>query len=147
MRTLLTDLGFQQENPTKLFIDNTGAVFMVDAQAPTKRTRHVDIRYFALLQWSDSGQLKAEAITTEENISDSMTKALGRTKFHQQADIYMGRTPPSYVTMPTTGTASISTFHLVPIHLETLSALHHQLYSAYAYILHSTDLQAQSMGG
>jgi Reverse transcriptase (RNA-dependent DNA polymerase) len=146
MRTLLADLGFQQNNPTKLFIDNTGAVFMVDAQAPTKRTRHVDIRYFALLQWSESNQLKAEAITTEENISDSMTKALGRIKFHQQADIYMGRTPPSYVPhMSVPRPATISTFHIVPIPLETLSALHNQIYSAYT--LHATDLHAQSMGG
>ena len=55
------DLSFATDNPTTLFIDNTGAVFMMDAGAPTKRTRHVDIRYFAaLLEWSESGQLKAE---------------------------------------------------------------------------------------
>ena len=59
--SILTDLGFDQSDPTTLLIDNTGAVFMVDAQAPTRRTRHVemDIRYFALLQWSDTGQVKA----------------------------------------------------------------------------------------
>ena len=50
LRSILTDLGFTQSDPTTLLIDNTGAVFMVDAQAPTRRTRHVDIRYFALLQ-------------------------------------------------------------------------------------------------
>ena len=56
---------------------------------------HVDIRYFTLLEWSESGQIKAEAIpTTDENLSDSMTKATGRIKFHQHADLYMGRTPP-----------------------------------------------------
>jgi hypothetical protein len=55
LRTILADLGFVQDNPTRLLIDNTGAVFMVDAKAPTKRTRHVDIRYFALLEWSQTG--------------------------------------------------------------------------------------------
>ena len=59
LRTILADLGFSNDNPTQLFVDNTGAVFMIDAGAPTKRTRHVDIRYFALLEWSDSGQIKA----------------------------------------------------------------------------------------
>ena len=49
LRSILTDLGFHQSDPTTLLIDNTGAVFMVEAQAPTRRTRHVDIRYFALL--------------------------------------------------------------------------------------------------
>ena len=75
-------------------------VFVVDAGAPTRRrTRHVDIRYyFALLEWSDSGQIKAEAIPTDMNISsDSLTKATGRIKFHQHANIYMGRVPPHYV--------------------------------------------------
>ena len=63
---------------------------MVDAGAPTRRTRHVDIQYFALLEWSESGQIKAEAIpTTDENLSDSMTKATGQIKFHHYADLYI----------------------------------------------------------
>ena len=88
MHSLLTDLGLLQENPTQLLFDNTGAVFMAveDAGAPTKRTRHhVDIRYFTLLEWSETGQIKAEAILTDANISDSMRKATGRVKFHQHA--------------------------------------------------------------
>ena len=116
-------------------IDNTGAVFMVDAGASTRRTRHVDIRYFELLKWSESGQIKAEAIPTVLNISDSLTKATGRIKFHQHADIYMGRVPPTYVPLhqltPATVTATLTRlFHvnscrLVPVPLATLSALHH----------------------
>ena len=148
IRTLLTDLGFQQSNPTKLLIDNTGAVFMVDAQAPTKRTRHVDIRYFALLQWSASGQIKAEAIKTDENISDSMTKPTGRIKFHQHADIFMGRQPPSYVCLPhtnTLATLTIATFVPVFAPLETFSALHHPIYTA--FVFHPTNLHDDTEHG
>jgi hypothetical protein len=97
IRSLLHDLGFEQHHPTTLRIDNQGALHTMTAGAPTKRTRHVDIRYFALLQWSETGQLTAESIPTAHNISDSMTKATGRIKFHQHADLYMGRQPPSYV--------------------------------------------------
>ena len=86
LRSILTDLGFTQSDPTTLLIDNTGMVFMVDAQAPTRRTRHVDIRYFDLLQWSNTGQVKAKSIPTVSNISDSMTKPTGRIKFHQHAE-------------------------------------------------------------
>ena len=141
IRTLLTDLGFLQSSPTKLLIDNTGAAFMVDAQASTKRTRHVDIRYFALLQWSTSGQLKAEAIKTDENISDSMTKPTGRIKFHQHADIFMGRQTPSYVSLPPTNTSqshTIASFIHVLAPLETFSALHHPIYTA--FVFHPTDI-------
>ena len=148
IRTLLTDLGFQQSSPTKPFIDNTGAVFLVDAQAPTKRTRHVDIRYFALLQWSASGQIKAEAIKTDENISDSMTKPTGRIKFHQHADIFMGRQPPSYVCLPhtnTLATLTIATFVPVFAPLETFSALHHPIYTA--FVFHPTNLHDDTEHG
>ena len=73
VRSLLHDLGFQQHHPTTLKMDNMGAHHMVSAGAPTKRTRHVDIRYFALLQWADSGQLRTEPIPTAHNVSDSFT--------------------------------------------------------------------------
>ena len=150
IRSLLADLGLLQKDPTTLFIDNTGAVFMVDAEAPTKRTRHVDIRYFALLEWSESGQLKAEAIPTDANISDSMTKATGRIKFHQHADIYMGRDRPVYASdrhMPSKpARIHINKFHALSVPLATLSALHHPILSAFT--LDSTDIRTlQSMGG
>ena len=74
---------------------------MVTAGALTKRTHHhVEIRYFALLQWAEAGSIKAEPVPTAYNISDSLTKATGQLKFHQHADVYMGRTPPSYVSSP-----------------------------------------------
>ena len=112
-RSLLQDLGFAQSTPTQLHVDNTGTLFMIDAQAPTKRTRHVDIRYFALLDWSNTGQLSAHPIPTDLVISDGMTKALGRIKFHQHADVFMGRIPPSYVTNthPNMKPAYIPAFH------------------------------------
>ena len=149
MRTLLTDLGLLQDNPTQILIDNTGAVFMVDAGAPTKRTRHVDLRYFALLEWSETGQIKAEAILTDANISDSMTKATGRIKFHQHADIYMGRERPHFAPDRATTPSyrvHINTFHTLSIPMATFSALHHPILSAFT--LDSTDFRTlQSMGG
>ena len=142
---LLTDLGFtHQSDPTTLLIDNTGAVFMVDAQAPTRRTRHVDIRYFALLQWSDTRQLKAKAIPTASNISDSMTKPTGRIKFHQHADLFMGRIPPQYVPPEALATTHhIQSLHWLQVHpldLNTLSALYHPIFNAFSldYDLDST---------
>ena len=49
IRSLLNNLGIAQETPTQLHVDNTGAVFMISSQAPMKRTRHVNIKYFPLL--------------------------------------------------------------------------------------------------
>ena len=136
LRSLLTDLGFTQSDPTTLLIDNTGAVFMVDAQAPTRRTRNVDIRYFALLEWSESQQVKATSIPTASNISDSMTKPTGRIKFHQHADLFMGRTPPQYVpsaALPSTDSPS-SGFQTHPLALTTLSALYNPIFKHSVFI-------------
>jgi Reverse transcriptase (RNA-dependent DNA polymerase) len=141
LRSILTDLGFAQSDPTTLLIDNTGAVFMVDAQAPTRRTRHVDIRYFALLQWSDTGQVKAQFIPTASNISDSLTKPTGRIKFHQHADLFMGRIPPQYVPI-TAVPATITCLQWLqphPLALSTLSALYHPILNAFSFDISDLD--------
>ena len=144
VRSLLHDLGYTQSTPTRLHVDNTGALFMIVAQAPTKRTRHVDIRYFALLDWSATGQLSAHPIGTDLNISDGMTKALGRIKFHQHADVFMGRIPPSYgVTnaCPQMKPAFIHAFH-------GLDALTSALgYSPSTSAPYWMDFVSESMGG
>ena len=164
VRSLLQDLGFTQHHPTTLKMDNMGAHHMVKAGAPTKRTRHVDIRYFALLQWADSGQLTTEPIPTAHNISDSLTKATGRIKFHQHADIFMGRQPPSYVPHPLATIQSLrhdivtniasSDIQRLPTHIirhlhhldmEEVSALHHPM--LYHAICTAKPTPVQSMGG
>lgn len=65
VRSILTDLGLPLDGPTDLHVDNSGAIFMINAQAPTRRTRNVDIRFFALLEWSASRQVTAVPIRTD----------------------------------------------------------------------------------
>jgi hypothetical protein len=97
-------------------IDTHGAVFMVSAQAPTKRTRHVEIRHFALLQWDEDDYLVATPIPTDLNPSDSFTKATGRIKFHQHADIYMGRLSPRESVLPDSPTyRDVRVYHVSAI--------------------------------
>jgi hypothetical protein len=97
LRSLLKDLGFEQPNPTHMNQDNRGTIHMANAQAPTRRCRHIDIHYFALLQWVEDGHFIFVPVPTNLKVSDSLTTAsTGRIKFHQHANIYMGRTPPPY---------------------------------------------------
>ena len=49
IRHVLKDLGFEQTDPTTIYEDNRGCLQMTKALKPTKRTRHVDSRFFALL--------------------------------------------------------------------------------------------------
>jgi hypothetical protein len=97
LRSILHELGFSQYLPTILFEDNTGALHMANAQQPTRRTRHMDTKYFALQDWVEHDQVELAQIGTALNISDAFTKALGRIKFYEQTDVIMGRRMPPYV--------------------------------------------------
>jgi len=50
-RSILEDLGIPKEEATMLYEDNNGALMMANAQQPTRRTRHMDIKHFSLLDW------------------------------------------------------------------------------------------------
>jgi hypothetical protein len=97
LRSILHELGFSQYLPTLLYEDNTGALHMANAQQPTRRTRHMDTKYFALQDWVEHDQIEVTQIGTANNISDAFTKALGRIKFYEQTDVIMGRRIPPYV--------------------------------------------------
>jgi len=56
-RSLLEELGIPQYDATVLYEDNRGAFFMANAQQTTSRTRHIDIREFALVDWVEQDLL------------------------------------------------------------------------------------------
>eukprot|EP00956_Cyclotella_meneghiniana_P003435 scaffold4172_cov67-Cyclotella_meneghiniana.AAC.11 len=69
---------------------------MANAQKPTSRTRHMDIRYFALSDWVEQDLMTLERIHTSVNIADHFTKPLERTLFYRHVDYIMGHIPPAY---------------------------------------------------
>jgi hypothetical protein len=51
IRTILWELGIPQHAATVVYEDNDGVTAMANAQKPSSRTRHMDIRFFALSEW------------------------------------------------------------------------------------------------
>ena len=98
MRSVLRDLFMEQEQPTVIYEDNRGCLKMTQALKPTKRTRHVDTRYFAILDWVQTDQVEIKKIDTSDNAADGLTKALGRVLFYRHTDTILGRRTPSFVT-------------------------------------------------
>jgi hypothetical protein len=82
---------------------------MTDSQQPARRTRHVELKQFAVLQWVEDEQIIFEDIGTACNISDSLTKQTGRTKFHQHHDLLMGRLRPVHARRTNDPTQPITT--------------------------------------
>ena len=52
LQLIQTQLGLEPVNATKLYEDNAAAIAMANAHRPTRRTRHLDIKHFALLDWT-----------------------------------------------------------------------------------------------
>ena len=97
IRSILEEMGYQQQEPTIIQADNKGARQLSNAQQPTRRTRHVEIKELIILHWVETDQIKFEQVPTEFNPSDALTKATGRIKFHAHFDILLGKHPPQYI--------------------------------------------------
>ena len=96
IRSILWDLGIPQEAATIAYEDNDGCTAMANAQKPTSRTRHIDIKYFALCDWVESDLIRLERIDTFIIIADHLMKPLSRILFHWHADFLLGHVPPKY---------------------------------------------------
>ena len=87
LRSILHDLGISQDNATLLYEDNQGALLMANAGQPKKRTRHIDIRHFALQEWVERDLLVLSHIPTANNCADTLTKSNTRIIFHRHHDL------------------------------------------------------------
>jgi deoxyuridine 5'-triphosphate nucleotidohydrolase len=96
LRTILEEIGIEQHQATVLYEDNQGALLMANAQQPTKRSRHMDIRSFALQDWVEKDLIVLHRIPTSDNYADAMTKALPRTLFYRHMNYIQGKYIPEY---------------------------------------------------
>ena len=96
VRSILWDLGIPQEAATILYEDNDACIAMGNAQKPTARTRHIDIKYFSLCDWVERDLMILERIDTKINLSDHFTKSLSWALFHCHTGFILGQIPPPY---------------------------------------------------
>jgi len=69
IRSILNDIGIEQEQAaTPMYEDNNGALLMANAGQPTKRTSHIDIHHFALLDWVEQ---RSSSIGTHRHRQES----------------------------------------------------------------------------
>jgi hypothetical protein len=142
LRSILDELGVPQQYATVIYEDNHGALLMANAAQPTKQSRHIDIREYALLDWVERDLITLEDIASGLNASDILTKQTGPLLFARHVDNLAGRVPPPYVghpalahvdpalpSVPDTPASSLppalaSTFCLSHSHSTALSSLH-----------------------
>ena len=96
IRSILDEIGIPQDNATQLFIDNNGALMMANAQQPTRRTKHMDIRKLVLQDWVQRDLIIMKRINTHDNYADALTKPLGRQLHYRHNDYILGKIVPSF---------------------------------------------------
>jgi hypothetical protein len=96
LRSILKDLGLHQNYPTIIYVDNLAAIMMANAGKPTERSRHIDVQYFALLQWVKNGDVLLMHIPGNTNPSNALTKPLGWIIHHRHCYRVMGLTVSPY---------------------------------------------------
>jgi hypothetical protein len=150
---VLWDLNIPQEAATMLYKDNDGCTTMGNAQKPTSRTCHIDIKYFLICEWVEQDLVLLDRFDTLINMSDHLTKALQPLLFHCHADFLLGHIPPmnSPVYQTTVGHITNHTDNLdsfVPQSFTTpLTAVAAQAYTTIASnYLHSPYLRILGRG-
>jgi hypothetical protein len=101
LRSILDELHVPQTFATLLYEDNRGALLMAHAGQPTKQSRHIDIRHYALTDWVERDLVALEDVASGLNAADAITKQTGGILFARHLDNITGRLTPPYVSSVT----------------------------------------------
>ena len=87
---LLRSLGFEVK-PIRFHQDNMSTIRMAESGASaSRRTRHINVRYFFIKERIDSGEIRVSYLPTEEMIADLLTKPIQGKLFVKLRDRLLG---------------------------------------------------------
>ena len=89
-KSLLESMGLKVDLPMQLYIDNQGAVDLVNSWSATGRTRHVAVRIAFLRELKEQGILEVNWIPSAFMSSDIFTKNVGKADFVKHVKVYCG---------------------------------------------------------
>jgi hypothetical protein len=98
LRWILIELGLPQSTATRLYENNDAAVVMANAKRPTERSRHVDIKHFALQQLVHNNDVLLEHVRGAITPSEALAKALEWILHHRNCSRVMGMMGSPYTT-------------------------------------------------
>ena len=78
-----------------LRIDNQGTIDLIKNAIHHRRTKHIDIRYFAIRDAVAKGAFQIRWVPTDENVADGFTKALPAPKFNAFVSHFLVPCPPN----------------------------------------------------
>jgi len=78
---MLSDLDCNQQNPKTLFCDNTSAIAISKNYVFHDKTKHMKIKFHAIRQFQQEGELELCYCTSEEQLANIFTKPLAKNRF------------------------------------------------------------------
>ena len=89
LKQVLEEMGLTVKLPISVYVDNVGAMFMVENPSTTGRAKHVNIRYHFVREYVRDGIIKVEFVRSGENLADGFTKNVNRDIYWNHSDQYM----------------------------------------------------------
>ena len=83
LRKILDDLQETQTTSTTLFVDSNSAIQLAKNPKFHDRTKHINTKYHLIRYHVEAKTIQLKHCSTEEQIADIFTKALGCVKFEQ----------------------------------------------------------------
>ena len=77
IRGLLLEMGVDIDEPTTVYVDNSGAVELSKDLKSCNRLRHIERRYLWVRELVHQGQIVIKYCPTDENVADSRTEYVG----------------------------------------------------------------------
>ena len=91
MRLLLEELGYEQKQPTKLYVDNKAARFVASDPVQSAALKHVKRRHFFIREMTEIGEVVVIWIASKCNLADALTKCLPVGHFQYLTSRFMGK--------------------------------------------------------
>ena len=80
---LLSDLKQEEVKPVELRVDNKSALALMKNPVFHERSKHIRVRYHFVRQCVEEGSIRADFVSTKDQLADIGTKALGRVRFKE----------------------------------------------------------------
>jgi hypothetical protein len=80
LRQLLEDVGFVQENATKMECDNQGCIALAKNPTHHSRTKHIDIQYHFIREKIEHEVIDLQYCPSQYMVADVLTKALPKVR-------------------------------------------------------------------
>jgi hypothetical protein len=88
VRQIVVFLGVTVKYPIMVNVDNVGAIYMANG-SEGKRTKHMDIKFHFVRQYTEDGILKIIFVRSEDNFADPFTKHATKVTFDKLHEGYM----------------------------------------------------------